>query len=136
MKKSNASKFYPLTILSILSIFFVLISFQSAAAEKVAMEGFLRGAICTHYKLGCKNDDASVDMENDFVLVTSDGSYYFLPNLSRIVKARHANDAVRVKGDKENMEIWVGTLEIKDGNSYKTVWDWEVRKKLYYPDTE
>ena len=136
MKKSKASNFYRITILSIVTIFFILISFQSAAAGKVVLEGVLRGAICTHYKLVCEDDDDHIDMENDFVLVIADGSYYFLPNLSRTVKARHANEAVRVKGDKDNMEIWVGTLEVKDGNTYKTVWDWEVRKKLYYPDTE
>lgn len=136
MKKSKVNNFQWFSILSIVTVFFILISFQSAAAEKIALEGILRGAICTHYKLGCENDDAHIDMENDFVLVIADGSYFFLPNLSRTVKARHANEAVRISGDKENMEIWVDKLEVKDGNTYKTVWDWEVRRKLYYPDTE
>jgi hypothetical protein len=102
-----------------------------AAGERVTFEGTVRGANCTHYNLECPDDEMHIAMENDFVLVVADGKHYFLPNLSRMIKARHANREVRISGEREDHEIWVETFEVKIGQSYKRVWSWEEQKKLY-----
>jgi hypothetical protein len=70
-------------------------------------------------------------MEHDFVLVAANGEHYFLPNLSRVIKARHANREVRISGETEDHEIWVERIEIKKGQNFKRVWSWEEQKKLY-----
>lgn len=115
-----------------LAAFFVLtVPINVTAGEQIALEGTLRGANCTHFKLDCPDDEAHIAMEQDFVLVAEGGKHYFLPNLNRAIKARHANREVRISGEREDHEIWVENFEVKKGQGYKRVWSWEEQKKLY-----
>lgn len=102
-----------------------------AAGKTVMLEGTFQGAFCTHYNKKCYTDDAHVALENDFVLVLPNGKHYFLPNLRRGIKARHAGQTVRVRGELDGHEIWVEKLNVKKGNTYQNVWDRTEQKKLY-----
>ncbi len=114
----------------------VLLAFNSApkaiaAGKAITLEGTFQGASCTHYKEKCYADDAHVALEHDFVLVLPNGKHYFLPNLRRGIKARHAGQTVRVRGELDDHAIWVEKLSVKRGNTYQSVWDLKEQKKLY-----
>ena len=113
-------------------IFSLTIATNVDAGERVTFKGTIRGANCTHYTLECSDDETHIAMEHDFVLAVADDKHYFLPNLNRTLKARHANREVRISGEREDHEIWVESLEVKKGQGYKRVWSWEKQKKLYY----
>jgi len=107
---------------------------QVIAGEKVQLEGEIRGAKCTHFQVECYNDDNHIALEPDFVLVMPDGSYYFMPNLNRGVKARHAYKNVRVHGELTQQELWVDKLvdlDQKKGNRAKTTWDWSAQDEFW-----
>ena len=111
------------------ALIMVLTAGQVMASEKVKLEGEIRGAKCTHYQVECYNDDNHIALEPDFVLVLPDGEYYFMPNVYRSVKARHAYKNVRVHGERRRQEIWVHKLVDLDPNPKKrarskSTWDW------------
>jgi hypothetical protein len=102
---------------------------QVSAGERVQLEGVIKGAGCTHFQVECKTDDNHMALEADFVLVMPDGEYYFMPNVYRSVKARHAYKNVRVHGERRRQEIWVHKLVDLDPNPKKrarskSTWDW------------
>jgi hypothetical protein len=134
-KRSNLFPVASLTFyIPALALFFALTApLGVAAGERITFEGTLRGASCTHYKLDCPDDDAHIALENDFVLVLPDGIHYFMPNLSRALKARYTNKAVRVSGDvdRKNHYIWVDTVELKKRNTYQSVWSRKEQQELY-----
>jgi hypothetical protein len=105
----------------------------SASAEKVKLEGEIRGAKCTHFQTECYNDDNHIALEPDFVLVLPNGDYYFMPNLARAVKARHAYKKVRIHGDLRNQELWVDKLMDVEpkGRRSKTTWDWSDQDEFW-----
>ena len=86
----------------------------AGAGEKVELEGTIKGAKCTHYKKECVNNDKFIDLEPDFVFVLPSGEYYFIPNLSRSVKVRHAYSRVVIHGERTGQEIWVDRLDDLD----------------------
>ena len=107
---------------------------QVSAGEKVQLEGTRQGAKCTHYQVECFNDDNHISLEPDFVFLLPDGTYYFLPNLKRMVKARHAYRTVRIHGTLTNQELWVDRLvdlDKKKGNRAKTTWDWSANDEFW-----
>jgi hypothetical protein len=120
-----------------LAIFFLTLALsatQVRAGEKVQLEGVIQGAKCTHYQVECYNDDNHIALEPDFVLVMPDGIYYFMPNLNRSVKARHAYKNVRVHGELTRQELWVDKLvdlDKKKGNRAKTTWDWSAQDEFW-----
>ena len=119
-----------------LTIFFLsmaLSATQVSAAEKVQLEGTIRGAKCTHYKVKCYNDDNHIALEPDFVLVMPNGEYYFMPNLPRDVKTRHAYEKVRIHGELQKQELWVDKMVDLDesGSKAKTTWDWTDRLEIW-----
>ncbi len=113
-------------------IFFLAVA-QVVAAEKVKLEGEIRGAKCTHYQVECYNDDNHIALEPDFVLVMPDGEYYFMPNIGRAVKARHAYKKVRVHGELRNQELWVDRLVDVEpkGRRSKSTWDWSDQDEFW-----
>lgn len=118
------------------AIFFLVMALpatQVSAGEKVQLEGTLKGIKCTHYKVECVDSDRFIDMEPDFVLVVPNGEYYFLPNLSRSVKVRHAHRKVVVQGERNGQEIWVDRLDEMDGKKRKTQssWDWSREDEFW-----
>ena len=120
-----------------LAIFFftmALFATMVRAGEKVELEGIIQGAKCTHYQVECFNDDNHIALEPDFVLVIPSGEYYFMPNLNRSVKARHAYKNVRVHGELRIQELWVDRLvdiDKKKGGRSKTTWDWSAREDFW-----
>ena len=120
-----------------LAIFFLILvlpATQVIAGEKAQLEGIIQGAKCTHYQVECYNDDNHIALEPDFVLVIPTGEYYFMPNLNRSVKARHAYKNVRVHGELRNQELWVDKmvdLDKKKGNRAKTTWDWSAQDEFW-----
>ena len=120
-----------------LAIFFLTMALSAtlvSAGEKVELEGVIQGAKCTHYQVECFNDDNHIALEPDFVLVIPSGEYYFLPNLNRSVKARHAYKNVRVHGELRTQELWVDRMvdiDKKKGSRSKTTWDWSAREDFW-----
>ena len=120
-----------------LAIFFftmALFAIMVSAGEKVELEGIIQGAKCTHYEVECFNDDNHIALEPDFVLVIPSGEYYFMPNLNRSVKARHAYKNVRVHGELTRQELWVDKLvdiDKKKGGRAKTTWDWTAPEDFW-----
>ena len=120
-----------------LAIFFLTMALSAtlvSAGEKVELEGIIQGAKCTHYQVECFNDDNHIALEPDFVLVIPSGEYYFMPNLNRGVKARHAYKNVRVHGELRRQELWVDKMvdiDKKKGGRAKTTWDWSAREDFW-----
>jgi hypothetical protein len=120
-----------------LAIFFLTMALSAtlvSAGEKVELEGVIQGAKCTHYQVECFNDDNHIALEPDFVFVLPNGEYYFMPNLNRSVKARHAYRTVRVHGELRIQELWVDRLvdiDEKKGGRAKTTWDWSAPEEFW-----
>ena len=133
MKRITKSRF---TVIW-LAIFFLSMALSAtlvSAGEKVELEGIIQGAKCTHYQVECFNDDNHIALEPDFVFVIPSGEYYFMPNLNRSVKARHAYRTVRVHGELRRQELWVDRLvdlDKKKGGRAKTTWDWSAREDFW-----
>ena len=134
MRSSNNIK-HKLIFMVILIFAIALTASQAGAGEKVRLEGTIQGAKCTHFKVKCYNDDNHIALEPDFVFVMPSGEYYFMPNLPRDVKSRHAYEKVRVHGELQNQELWVDKLVGLDasGARSKTTWDWTDRLDLWEP---
>ena len=128
---ASGSKVFCLAVL----LFMMALSASLAiAGEKVKLEGEIRGAKCTHYQVECYNDDNHIALEPDFVFVLPDGQYYFMPNIGRAVKARHAYKNVRVHGELTGQELWVDKLvdmDKKKGSRSKTTWDWSAQDEFW-----
>ncbi len=129
--KTESKRISPLICIGLWAVITVLTAFRADAGERVQLEGIIKGAGCTHFKVECKNDDNHIALENDFVLVMPDGEYYFMPNVYYAVKVRHAYRLVRVHGERRRQVIWVDKLV--DLNSSggrkrnpraKSTWDW------------
>ncbi len=118
------------------AIFFLIMALaatQVSAGEKVQLEGRIQGAKCTHYQVECYNDDNHIALEPDFVIVMPSGEYYFMPNLNRSVKARHAYKNVRIHGTLTRQELWVDKMVDLDarGSRSKTTWDWSAQDEFW-----
>lgn len=87
--------------------------------------GTIEGADCVVNKLKCAKsvNDPHLAMERDFVLVTGEGSYYFMPNLTRMHKQLAYKKQVRIKGEKKGAAIVVEKFEVLKNNKYKCSWD-------------
>ena len=104
---------------------------QVMAGEKVELEGMIKGVACTHYKTECENTDKAIEREPDFIFVLPNGTYYFIPNVPRTTKARHAYQNITLYGVLNNQELWVDELmvngqtkEKKKGKGSKRSSDW------------
>ncbi|MFH2065058.1 MAG: hypothetical protein ABIK15_07665 [Pseudomonadota bacterium] len=96
-------------------------------------EGTIQGANCVVHETTCpiNNQDPHVALENDFVLLTPDGEYYFLPNINRSLKIKYVNKDIRIKGEAKGHSIVVNDLSIKSGSDFQSVWNWsEITKKM------
>jgi hypothetical protein len=133
MKSITKSRFTMIWFL----IFFLtmaLTSTQVGAGQKVKLEGTIKGIKCTHYKVECVNSDRFITMEPDFVLVVLNGDYYFMSNLSRSVKIRHAYRKVVVHGDLIGQELWVDKMDDMEGKKRRKTpasWDWSRQDEFW-----
>ncbi len=96
----------------------------SAAAGTI--EGRINGLRCVTDGIACPVDkqDPIIASESDFVVQQADGSYFFIHNIPRRTKARHALDAVRVTGevDLKYRSVKAVKMEILEQGSYRRVW--------------
>ena len=126
-------------------ILVIAIAFMAPVGAYAAknFDGWMQGFNCvTHgHKCPIDNLDPHLMLESDFVLLLNDGNYFLLPNISRVVKAKYVHSAIRVTGDVNSKykSIDVDKLEVKEGNSFKTVWskkmmmeEWEKRQEEFY----
>ena len=126
--KSNTNGGFKVIWFAIFLAIIATFATQVNAGEKIEIEGTIQGIKCTHYKVECVNKDQFIAMETDFVLVVPSGEYYFIPNISRTVKVRHAYKKVLVKGERTGQEIWADNIvdldKVKKGGKTKSTWDW------------
>ncbi len=108
--------------------------------QAAQVEGTVQGLTCVTQDKLCPlgQEDPVVAAEEAFVVLTEEGKYYFVPNLSKSVMARHIRETVRVTGkmhDKYN-SIQAKTFEVKKDGEWKTTWSKEMeeewRKKMDY----
>jgi len=90
------------------------------------VQGKLNGLECASHGEQCPTDklDPHIALERDFVVQTADGKYYFITNLDRAVKARHALQTVRVDGNMSSKfdAINANELWVKEGGNFKLAW--------------
>jgi len=115
-------------------LFAYLILAEQALAETkktVTYEGRIQGLNCVFNQTKCPTEDLDmyVALESDFVLVLPDGHFFLLHNLDRIIKARYLTRQVRVRGQQKGDIIWADNLEVKEGNDYKTVWNYAEQER-------
>jgi hypothetical protein len=101
-----------------------------AKTDVRTFKGTIEGALCVLDGKKCPPDDldAHLLIENNFVLLAYDGKYYYMPNLSRTIKARYAGKDVQITGKAKGESIIVDKLEVKEGGKYKLVWSIEKQK--------
>ena len=90
--------------------------------EPISMSGTIQGLISTCAGHVCRPGEEYIiaAAEDNFVLLTDSGKYYFLPNLDRAVLARHLNTQVTIAGVVDNKWKTIQVASImKDG---KKVW--------------
>jgi hypothetical protein len=116
-----------------LSVLIALLGLTVAAnAEMVTVTGKITGFECMTKGITCPIDkaDPMINVEKDFVLVTAAGDYYFMPNLTLGLKARHALETVTVNGDlnPKYKSITVKTLSVDGKEVYnkKAEDDWRM----------
>jgi hypothetical protein len=117
----------------VMASLFLIFSGSVFGKSPGAFEGTIQGASCVVHETTCpiSNQDPHVALENDFVLLTSDGEYYFLPNINRSLKVQYVNKDIRVKGEAKGHSIMVNDLSIKSGSDFQSVWNRsEINKKM------
>ncbi len=130
MKKINIYKVFMIMVFSIVLIV------PTAALSKtnvVTFNGTIEGALCAIEGEECPPEDLGVHLltEINFVLRTPDGKYYYLPNLSRNIKARYVGKDVQITGRAKGESIIVYKLEVKEGRKDKLVWSREKQKREF-----
>jgi len=90
-----------------------------------SIEGTIQGANCVVNKTTCPvNGDVHAALEHDFVLLTANGDYYFLPNIDRALKVEFLSENVKISGDIKNHSVVVADIAVKTKNGYDSIWNW------------
>jgi len=116
-----------------LSISMSLIVPTTGMTEEFATyEGTIQGLNCIHFQQKCpeKDLDMYIALEHDFVLLLADGRHFVLPNLDRGIKTRYLTKDVRIRGKQKGTTLWVENLEVKEGQRYRLVWNFQEQKKI------
>jgi len=116
-----------------LSISMSLIVPTTGMTEEFATyEGTIQGLNCIHFQQKCpeKDLDMYIALEHDFVLLLADGRHFVLPNLDRGIKTRYLTKDVRIRGKQKGTTLWVENLEVKEGQRYRLVWNFQEQKKM------
>ena len=132
MQKLNKSAI-GFTLFVFLLFAFLILADQALAESKeiVTYEGTIQGLNCVfnHTKCPTENLDMYIALESDFVLVLPGGQFFLLHNIDRMIKARYLTSQVRIRGQQKGNIIWVNNLEVKEGNKYKTVWNYAQQER-------
>ncbi|MGB6011395.1 MAG: hypothetical protein WBI57_09035 [Desulfobacterales bacterium] len=129
----NKLKIYKIVSVFVLSAALILPRVAFATTHTATLKGTIEGALCVLNGKKCPPDDldAHLLIENNFVLLASNGKYYYLPNISRKVKLRYVGKDIRITGQIKGESIVVDTLEAKEGDKYKIVWSKEKQKREF-----
>ena len=112
---------------AVLLVVFLLIPLVvNADTIKGKLEGLnclLKGYICPLDKA-----DPMINLEKDFVVVTADGKYYYLPNIGLGLKGRHALEVVEATGkvNEKYKSMTVDTLSVGG----KVVWSQKAQDEM------
>ncbi|MGB6010497.1 MAG: hypothetical protein WBI57_04410 [Desulfobacterales bacterium] len=131
MKKINIYK-TSMVFVVFLGLIVPIVAF--ATTHTTTLRGTIEGALCVLNGKRCPPDDldAHLLIENNFVLLASDGKYYYLPNLRRSIKTRYMGKDVQITGKVKGESIVVDKLEVKEeGDKYKVVWSKEKQKREF-----
>lgn len=111
----------------------LLIPASVLAVEKTgSIQGFnciTQGKVCPVGK-----EDPVAAAEKVFVLYQEKGGdYYFLPNVDRVVLARHLNTTVKISGDMNDKynAIHVKEIYAKAGKKWRKVWSVDLQDEIY-----
>lgn len=112
--------------LSLFIVFLFVLVLLPVWAAAGTVEGTVQGFTCVTLGKVCPvgREDPMIAAERVFVVLTKEGSYYFVPNLDRGVLARHINQMVRVTGDvsAQYPSIRATKLEALRKGAWKTTW--------------
>ncbi len=115
----------------------LLIPALVANAKMSTVKGKITGYTCLTRGYICPIDkaDPMINLENDFVLVTPKGEFYFMPNLTLGLKARHALETVEVTGEvsKKYKSIKVNTLSVGGKEVYSKAAEDKMIEELNRP---
>ena len=130
MKKINA---YKIVVGFIVSVALIVPGTVIAKTHATTLKGTIEGALCVLNGKKCPPDDLDTHLliENNFVLLASDGKYYYLPNFGRSVKLRYAGKDVQITGKSKGESIIVDKIEVKESRKYKAVWSEEKQKREF-----
>ena len=116
---------------------FALVPVWAVAAT---IEGSVQGFNCVTIGKVCPvgKEDPMISVENVFVVLTKDKDYYFVPNISRMVLARHFNQVIRVTGlvSAQYKSIRADLIEVLDRGSWKKTWSKEDLKVEWWDEDE
>jgi hypothetical protein len=129
----NKLNIYKIASIFIVSIALIVPEAVIAKSHLTTLRGTIEGAICVLNGKKCPPDDldAHLLIENNFVLLASDGKYYYLPNLGRKVKLRYVGKEIRITGQVKGESIIVDTLETNEGGKYKLIWSKKKQKREF-----
>lgn len=100
----------------------LIVLLMPLAANADTIEGKLPGLHCASEGRACPTNklDPHLAIEVEFVVQQPGGTYYFIPNLDRAIKARYVLDDVRVSGDLNTQykTVRADKLEIRKGYTY------------------
>lgn len=130
MKKINIYKVF------MIIVFAIVLTIPTAALSKTnvaTFNGTIEGALCAIEGEVCPPEDLGVHLitEVNFVLRESNGKYYYLPNLSRSIKARYAGKDVQITGKAKGESIIADTFKAKESGNYVLIWSLEKQKKEF-----
>lgn len=119
-------------VIAMASLFLVFAG-NSFGKSMTTFEGTIQGANCVIHETTCpiNNQDPHVALENEFVLLTTNGEYYFLPNINRSLKVKYVNQDIRVQGEAKGHAIVVDDLAVKNAGDFQSVWNWsDIVKRM------
>jgi hypothetical protein len=103
-------------------------------ANADTVKGKLEGITCLLKGYLCPIDkaDPMIALERDFVVVTADGKYYYLPNIGLGLKGKYALETVEVTGkiNPKYSSIEVETMTVKGKTVYSKKAIEEMMKTL------
>jgi hypothetical protein len=121
--------------LSIILFSLAVLSFSPVLATADMVEGSVQGFTCITVGKTCPigQEDPLAAVESVFGVYTMDGKFYFVPNVSRSVLARHINRPVRVSGrlNKQYSSIDADKIEAKQKGAWTTTWTLEAQERMF-----
>ena len=114
-----------------LAIMFIVPAF-AWAKDYTQITGTIQGAgyVINHTVQPMSSDDLNARLERDFVLQCDDGSYYFMPNLTRGLKLKFINQEVTVSGEVTKNQIIAHSFSKDAAGRALTVYDWDKEMEM------